>query len=305
MHRFLLAFPLLVASVGCQKTTGDESPPAGPTSLSTPASQPQNPQSQTSKPEDSLTILAWNVESGGADPKLNAKQLAAFDQSDIYCLSEVHPSDFATYREARGSSFASFDSKSGDEDRLQIIYNTDRFEMLEERELERYRDYVLNDGRHRSPIYVRLKDRKSGIEFVVMTNHLARGNEKFRNQQAIGLREWARDLAQSVGVISIGDFNMDYNFQDQRGNAALAEMLRDNVWVWAKPNPLVDTNWDDRDRDGKDNYPDSMLDFAFVAGPASEWSPECEVIVRDGDFPDDNTTSDHRPIELTLSPFSN
>ena len=65
---------------------------------------------------------------------------------------------------------------------------------------------------------------------------------------------------------------------------------------------LADTNWSDPDDDGKDNYPDSMLDFAFVAGPAKDWNPVCRAIVRDGDFPDDDTTSDHRPIELRLTP---
>jgi hypothetical protein len=45
-----------------------------------------------------------------------------------------------------------------------------------------------------------------------------------------------------------------------------------------------------------------MLDFAFVAGPAKDWKPVCKVIVRDKDFPDNKTTSDHRPIELRLAP---
>jgi hypothetical protein len=45
-----------------------------------------------------------------------------------------------------------------------------------------------------------------------------------------------------------------------------------------------------------------MLDFAFVAGPAKGWKAVCKVIVRDGDFPDDEATSDHRPIELRMSP---
>ena len=147
---------------------------------------------------------------------------------------------------------------------------------------------------------MRLRDRSSGIEFIVMTNHLARGNADLRTQQAIGLREWARD--QNVAVINIGDFNMDYSFVTQRGNDAFPEMLRDNVWQWVKPTEFIDTNWSDPDGDGQDNYPDSMLDFAFVAGPAKDWKPVCKVIVRDGDFPDDETTSDHRPIELAISP---
>lgn len=147
---------------------------------------------------------------------------------------------------------------------------------------------------------LRLRDRASGSEFIVMTNHLARTNSGLRTQQAIGLREWARD--QSTGVINIGDFNMDFDFHTRKGNEAFVEMLQDNVWHWVKPIEFIDTNWADSDGDGNDNYPDSMLDFAFVAGPAKDWQPVCRVIVRDGDFPDDESTSDHRPIELRLTP---
>lgn len=133
-----------------------------------------------------------------------------------------------------------------------------------------------------------------------MVNHLARGNEELRNQQAVGLREWARD--QTLPTIAIGDFNMDDDFLTQRGNQAFIEILRDNVWEWVEPEELIDTNWSDNDGDGRDNYPDSMLDFAIVAGPAKDWSPICRVIMRARDFPDDEATSDHRPIELLLIP---
>jgi hypothetical protein len=78
------------------------------------------------------------------------------------------------------------------------------------------------------------------------------------------------------------------------------EMLRDNVWQWVRPEELIDTNWSDPD--GLDNFPGSMLDFAFVAGPAKDWQPANNVIVRDGDFPNNAATSDHRPIELLLAP---
>ena len=83
-----------------------------------------------------------------------------------------------------------------------------------------------------------------------MTNHLARSNNDLRQQQAAGLREWARD--QPVGVISIGDFNMDYSFKRKKGNDAFPEMLRDNIWKWIPPEPLVDTQW-------SDNYGNCLL----------------------------------------------
>ena len=113
-----------------------------------------------------------------------------------------------------------------------------------------------------------MREKESSQEMIVMTNHLARGNADFRQEQAVGLREWARE--QTVPVIALGDFNMDYDYRVMKGNAAFDEMIRDNVWSWLAPETFVDTNWSDRDGDGQDNYPDSMLDLAFAAGVAKE-----------------------------------
>ena len=80
-------------------------------------------------------------------------------------------------------------------------------------------------------------------------------------------------------------------------------MVEGGVWQWLKPDPLVDSNWaDDRDNPGKDRYPDSILDFVFVANGAKNWRGEADVIVREGDFPDSDKTSDHRPIIATFEP---
>ena len=254
----------------------------------------------TNTDSNSISILAWNVESGGNDPEIIAKQLGEMSGYDVYCLSEVAAENFDRYTAALSANFQSINGRTGRNDRLQISFNSDRLELLETKELMEYRDFVLNNGTHRSPLYVRLQDKATGIQFIVMTNHLARGNAELRKEQAIGLREWARD--QNVGVINIGDFNMDYDFHTERGNDAFPEILQDNIFSWAKPVELIDTNWADNDGDGNDNYPDSMLDFAFVAGPAKDWNPVCRVIVREGDFPDDKSTSDHRPIELKVIP---
>ena len=248
---------------------------------------------------NTISILAWNVESDGNDPGVIATQLNASNGYDIVCLQEVRAENFDRYTAALGPQFQSINGRTGRSDRLQISFDSERFELLETKELMEHRDFILNNGTHRSPLYVRLQDRVSGIHFIVMTNHLARGNADLRTQQAIGLREWARD--QNVGVINIGDFNLDYDFNTQRGNGAFPEILRDNIFSWVKPVEFIDTNWADNDGNGKDNYPESMLDFAFVAGPAKDWNPVCRVIVRDGDFPDNESTSDHRPIELRLT----
>lgn len=247
-----------------------------------------------------VSILAWNVESGGSDPQVITQQLKELGSDDIVCLSEVDPNNFELFRSAMGPSFSAINGRTGRSDSLQILYDSTKFEALQTEELETYRDYTLNNGTHRSPLYVRLSIKGTDKQIIVMVNHLARGNAELRKMQAIGLREWARD--QDAPLVSIGDFNMDFDFRTERGNDAFPEMIRDSIWTWVRPKELVDTNWADRGKDGVDDYPDSMLDFAFVAGPAKTWTPECAVVVRPSDFPDDDKTSDHRPIRLTLKP---
>jgi hypothetical protein len=44
-----------------------------------------------------------------------------------------------------------------------------------------------------------------------------------------------------------------------------------------------------------------MLDFSFAAGPAKQWGLQSEIIVREGDFPDTEKTSDQRPIRTTVT----
>ncbi len=73
---------------------------------------------------------------------------------------------------------------------------------------------------------------------------------------------------------------MDYDFHTQQGNEAFQAFLAAPVLQWVKPATLVDTNWADRNGDGRDDYPDSLLDFAWVAGPAKEWTAEAVVVVQ-------------------------
>lgn len=284
---------LLLFVVGCE-------PAAKPI---TEVDQPGLPTAETEPFSDStrqLSVLAWNIESGGNDPQVIAGQLLEFVDYDVICLNEVSPLNFALYGQTLPPKFSSRLSETGRSDRLAIFWDESRFELLEAKELMEHNGYTLNNGTHRSPLYVRLKERTSDLAFIVMTNHLARANAELRTEQSIGLREWARD--QTAPIINIGDFNMDFDFKTEQGNDAFPEILRDNIFNWVRPETLIDTNWADSDGDGLDNYPDSMLDFSFVANAAKDWNPKCRVIVRDGDFPDDETTSDHRPIELVLTP---
>ena len=248
--------------------------------------------------EEQLKFVAWNIESGGSDPKVIAEQLQDFREHEIIALNEVAVAGIEIYKEALGSDFESFVSKTGRNDRLAILWNRNRFELLSKEEMSQYQDNRLNDGNHRSPIFVRLRDKVTDQRFIVMTNHLARRNKKLRREQAAGLREWARDLSEPI--IAMGDFNFDYSFIRSAGNESFSEFMRDGVWQWVKPNPLIDSNFSDTDGDGKDNYPDSMLDFVFLANGAKRFQCQCSILKREGDFPDDKTTSDHRATELRL-----
>lgn len=42
------------------------------------------------------------------------------------------------------------------------------------------------------------------------------------------------------------------------------------------------------------------MGFAFAANGAREWGVESTIVVRDGDFPDDDATSDHRAVRVVV-----
>ena len=62
----------------------------------------------------------------------------------------------------------------------------------------------------------RFLDQQSGRELLFVTVHLARGKPEIRQEQARGLRNWARD--QALPIIAAGDFNFDANFKQKTIN---------------------------------------------------------------------------------------
>lgn len=253
----------------------------------------------------SLRILIWNLESGASNPELIATQLAEHRQIDLFVLSEVLPTEFDRFLKAvsgEQGKFASIDGKTGREDSLQVIFNADRLELLDEEQPMTLNERRVNDGRHRSPIVCQFRDRPSGQIFHLVTVHMARGNAEFRTEQSIAIREWARDRLEPV--LLAGDLNFDYVFETGKGNEAFEELQRDNVLEWIRPEQLIDSNWFDGNGDGVDDYPGSLLDGAWLSGAGRGWKKKCQVLVREGDFPDNDQTSDHRALllELGLSP---
>ena len=315
---FVLILGLLLISLGCDRRTDQILPADSGQKTATPTVQPkENPQSvdhtdPTSYPvtifdaksSNQIMMLSWNVESDGAEAETVCRELTELNQGDRYdvvTLTEVLPEDLKKFRLALGMHYKYAYSKSGHNDRMQILYNENRFEKVRHFELAE----INIKNRYRAPLVVHLKERKTEsrpdeLEFLVLVNHLARGKPEIRQEQATMLVEWARD--QSLPVFALGDYNFDYVFETDKGNPAFVNFMKDNIWRWVKPETMVDSNWydDPEAPDGKDDYPGSLLDFAFVAGPAKDWKSKCQIIVRKNDFPDNEKTSDHRPYELIL-----
>lgn len=252
-----------------------------------------------------LRILGWNVESDGNDPDVIANQLEALGDYHIVALTEVKRRNFGRYRDAvaRGgnSEYRYIASRTGGDDSMVIIYDRNRLNLNDVQELFNVEGKWMNDRnwRHRSPLIAKFYDRTERKPFLVMVNHLARGDESLRRSQVEGLRKWAN--AQTLPVIGMGDMNFDYEIATEEGNEGYDTFFEGDTFQWVKPAEMIDTNWADHNGDGVDDYPNSILDFAYVANDAKNWGGTSKVIRRTGDFPDNGQTSDHRPVELELT----
>lgn len=249
--------------------------------------------SQTqSRSANALTVLAWNIEGAGSDPATIQKQLKELEPFDILALSEVPKAAAVEFASRWGAESHAIGSTGG-ETPLIIAWDPAKFDKIALEELKQVNGEEFAPGLQAAALVAHLRHKPSGQEFKIAMNHLARGSAELRKTQAQLLGQWARN--QKLPIVAVGGYNFDYDFVKRQGNEAFDAFLEGSVWKWIKPKEFVDTNWADRNRDGKDDYPDSMLDFVFVAGPARQWKISSEVIVRQGDFPDDEKTSDQRP----------
>ncbi len=268
--------------------------------LGTPHVDAQQPTQETAPDTtDSISILAWNIELGGSELATIQQQLEELAPFDILALSEVPKKSSSDFTKRWGNEASRIGEKGG-EACLMLTWNPDKFEKIQSQELTRINDQEFAPGIQSAPLVAQLRHKRSSTEFIVVMNHLTRGSEELRKRQATLLVDWAKQ--QSLPIIAVGGYNFDYDIPTKKGNAAFDAFLSDATWQWIEPKPMVDTNWADRNRDGKDDYPDSMLDFSFAAGPATQWTLESKIIIREGDFPDNEKTSDQRPIRTTVTP---
>ncbi len=249
-----------------------------------------------------LTVTTWNVESGGSEVKTLTSRLGSAVGVDLWGLTEVSGRWAAPFERAaaigEGAPFKSLLGRSGGADRLAILFDVKRFELLSWFEIP-----VVNVGGNvRAPIVARFRDRESNVEFLFMVNHLYRSDEAARHRQARLLNTWI--AGQKLPVIAVGDYNFDW---DVRSNGKSRDrgydlLTAEGRYRWVRPRRLLSTQCS-RVGDGEDarcRY-NSILDFVFVGGPALEWPAQSWIIQHPGDFPDTDETSDHRMVKATFT----
>ncbi len=289
--------------------------------LANPSLAFQSNKGPADEPPSQLTVLAWNIEIGGSELDTIQSQLKELKPFDILGLSEVTRKDLPGLLDHWPPQLAEADKASSKKEELiggsdvlkgsnwfagekggpsclLLCWNPAKLEARSTTELIQFDGQDLAPGIQAAPLIVQLRHRQSQQEFLVVMSHLARGSAELRMRQATALVQWAKQ--QKLPVIAIGGYNFDFDFRTQAGNDSFKAFLADGTWKWIQPKQWVDTNWADRNRDGKDDYPDSMLDFVFTSGPAKEWDVSCEVVVRPNDFPDTDKTSDQRPIRTVV-----
>lgn len=241
-----------------------------------------------------IKVISWNVESGGASPPIFSRHFADMDDIDFYGLSEVTASweNQLVQNISRDETitYASILGTTGGADRLQIIYNSDRYDLVSSDELN---DININ-GRVRAPLIGTFKDKETNVEFIVMVNHLYRSNEGARHQQATLINQWA--TSQPIPVIALGDFNFDWDVENGENDHddGYDNMTANDVFKWVQPPTLMKTQCSPR-------Y-NSVLDFVFVSHSFRTTTNSSEILLTDNDYCTTNTDneSDHRPIYASI-----
>jgi hypothetical protein len=237
---------------------------------------------------------AWNVESGrDTDPGLVAERMASFPEVDIWGLSEVESGDAAmrlgdAASQAAGAPFEVLLGRTGRDDRLAVIVNSGKFDVIRTFELAgQIRTYCEATRRPGGPdgrfppfrgtlvAHLKAKDSPDSAGFFFMVNHLHRANDAMRDCQAEFLNRWVRGeiravAPQSIPIIAVGTYNFDWTIPDGPGNAAYSLLTRGATFKWVQPLQPMPTRCDPA-------YP-GIVDFVFVANRAQQWVSASDIV---------------------------
>lgn len=245
-----------------------------------------------------LSVIGYNVESGGdTNPSNVAEDMQKIAGSPLWGLSEVVNEEAAQVFTAAvatpGSDFDYILGTTGGPDKLLIIYDKNRLEKLDSKELE-------GIGGSRKPLVAEFELLSSGERFWLAVNHFNRGSEQKRQTQAVKFPEWAEQ--QSLPVVAVGDYNFDYDLSKQKGNRAFDLLRETNVFEWIKPDCLA-TNSCPGTGTGCNRRYDSILDFTFVSGAAKGWQASSQILFPEAEYCSKESSgyADHRPVLATFN----
>lgn len=244
-----------------------------------------------------LTVVGFNVESGGASLPVLSQVVAKLQGVDLWGFSEVQNQQWlnafkTAAADGEGVQFDGVLGTTGRDDSLAIVYNSTKLEFLRSMELHN----INVSGTVRAPLVAHFRLRaQPQVEILFMVNHLYRGSTERRHQQAQLLNQWARQ--QALPVIAVGDYNFDWNVNggDTDHDPGFDFMVAGDVFRWLRfPSPMVKTQC-------SANF-NSVLDFVFVAGPAKQWQAEPSILfANDATYCQQSRNSDHRPVMAKLT----
>ncbi len=250
--------------------------------------------------QEKIVVIGWNAESGDANPDTVAKRIEEIDGCDIWGMCEVKDAQWAAIfnHAAEIDEEADFETilgTTGKLDKMQIIYNADKFDLIRTFELHK----INIKRRVRAPLVAHFELKSNGKEFLFMINHLYRSNNRARHNQAALLNQWADE--QDLPIIAVGDYNFDWEVVDGDANHDYGydNMIADGNFYWVRPEVLKKSQ-------ASENY-NSVLDFVFLGGNVWTWEAESEILKRDANdnkdnsFSDDSNNTDHRPVKATIT----
>ena len=253
-----------------------------------------------------VRAVCWNLESGDSDAGVIAGQAAAKGPVDLWGFSEIPDRGFADVIDAavEGSTGGNYDvvfsTQPNNTDKLAILYDAGRFELVESFEL---RGVQIGNPGLRPMLVARLRGRATGQEFYFGVNHLkAKGgaaNEDKRARQAKVINDWAETV--TLPVVACGDWNMPVPVDRTAAMPPeFGELTDDAVFQLVPFGQRVKTQ-------ANPNF-NTVLDFFAVANPIAGWGGDARVLRRAGNegatlsdpFLDDDRETDHRPVEAVF-----
>ncbi|AOR25145.1 endonuclease/exonuclease/phosphatase family protein [Clostridium taeniosporum] len=244
-----------------------------------------------------INIGTWNLESDDSDANFLANQILENNlfKYDIWGFSEVKNKKVLdiltqTFTNHSGNKFSYFIGDTKNNDKLGIVYNTEKYELLKAGEID---TTDLGNPNHRDTLLGYFKQIESGKDFTIAVNHLARGNRESRLEQVKIFNLWSiEEIKKGNLIFAIGDYNFDWDIKLKKGNRSFDTFMAYNIYDWIMPEELIATNLHKK-------Y-NSILDFIFYADPNETIVEATSHILLKDISKDTPWGSDHRPVIASI-----